>query len=1187
MDLDLIENVIMLIAAITGLLLTLYKYLKIPKRGWFYISVFFMMHFLSDYYWTIYTLVIGDNPDVSAFMAYFGWNVGYAVLLVAVLNMRLPEVKGYFHPLMLIPIPINFIQFLIYIPYGGLINNIWEGGLATAIACTCMQSLLYWYTHRKDGFSFPWTHGAGLLFITFEYGMWTSSCFDWPFLPFSMYYIFALCESVVLVLISRAISKDYENRGLLNYEKSALEAKLQRYLQIIVSSIVLFGSIGGYNVALLMKRAFPEGGGDKNIYGSIAITLFGISILLVSLIFIVIVMTAMKYKRDEDPAKHNSAIGKMRSRFDFAFTILITLGLMIFSVIYTSRLFYSVSVDGLIEDGESKAGSIATDLENYVGVARSVLWVTADTVELMVKNGLSNEEILDYIVRQTQNQSEQFDENFTGLYAYIDGEYMDGSGWIPPDDYNVEVRDWYKSAVDAKGETIIVSPYVDAQTHSVVLTICKLLDDGGKEGDYHKRQVVALDLVVNHVQEITDNINISGKGYGMVVGSDGMIISHHDHENNGQNIIDKYGEDLFNLISGADNASVEASFEGEAYTLFIHDVIGQWYVVIVVSDAELYKEVYSQLAVNIVVSLIIFVLISFFYYLSYKTEQINSIKVEELNRNRQKQEYEAQVLMLEKQSADEANKAKSRFLADMSHEIRTPINAILGMNEMVLRQARDKSIVNYSRNIRISGNNLLQIINSILDFSKIEDGKMEIIPVPYSLGKEIIYLESSIRERAEGKGLEFIVDVDPSLPKMLYGDDARVNQIIMNLLTNAVKYTHEGSVRFSVSSRKIEGDNILLYVEVRDTGIGIKESDMGKLFESFERLDQVKNRNIEGTGLGMPITTSLLKLMGSELKVESVYGEGSVFSFELWQKIEDAAPLGDYTTAVVDVAEDFEEEDYLYAPDARILVVDDTRMNLLVVTSLLERTGIAIDTAISGKDAIALADKNRYDLIILDQRMPVMDGTQTLAAIRSLENHMNLETPVVCFTADAIRGAKERILADGFQDYLSKPVKGIDLENMIRKYLPAEFIKSPPIIDENDEAVIEFARSTSMVEKLSEAGCDTENAMDFCGGEEEFYREILEDYLNSADERKEKIAEAYKAKDWKNYSIYIHALKSSSRTIGFNRLSEFAKELEAAATANDEDEINRQHDTVMAMFDEVLAVIHDCCYDDAASDKLR
>ena len=1171
MDFDLFENVIMLLAAIMGLLLTLYKYFVVPKRGWLYLAVFFLMHLLSDYYWTIYTLVMGENPDVSAQMAYFGWNVGYVFLFLVVIHMRQPEVKGYFHPLMILPVPINIFQFFIYIQYGGLFNNIYEGCTATLISCACLQSVLYYVNHRKEGLHFPWTHLLVLLFITSEYGMWTSSCYGWENDALNPYYYFAIMDSVLLIFFSAAVGNDYRNRNLIFHEKNDTELRLQLYFQIIVSSIVLFGCIGGYNVAHLMKRAVPADNTDPHAYDVIASTLFGISILLVVLVLIVIVMIAMRYKIVDFSLPIN--LYTKWSRFNLFFTIMITFCLMIFSIIYTSRLFYSVSVEGLMEDGKSKVTSVANNLENYLGVARSVLWVTADTVDLMVKNGVSQEEISSYITAQTMNQSEQFDENFTGLYAYINGEYIDGSGWNPPAEYNVEVRDWYRAAVDAKGETIIVSPYVDAQTHSVVVTICKLLDDGGKEGDYHHRQVVALDLVVNHIQDVTDEISIADKGYGMVLNKDGMIISHYNHELNGENMIDIYGEDVFSSIINAKSRTLDATLDCEKCTLFAKEVIGQWIVVIAVSDFELFKEVYSQLVVNIIVSLIVFIFISFFYYLSYKSEQINNQRMEELNANRQKQEYEARVLKLEKQAADEANSAKSRFLAYMSHEIRTPIHAILGMNEMVMRVAKDDTLREYSKNIMISGKNLLQIINSILDFSKIEDGKMDIVPASYDLSNVILYLVNSIRDIAKEKHLDFIVNVEPSLPRTLYGDDARINQIIMNLLTNAVKYTHEGSVTLTFKYLKKDADRALIHVEVQDTGIGIKESDMEKLYESFERLDKEKNRNIEGTGLGISITTSLLKLMGSELKVESTYGKGSVFYFDLWQKIEDEAPIGDYRTAETELTED-DSSDYLYAPDAHILVVDDTSMNLHVVTGLLERTAIKIDTAISGKEALDLATANNYDIILLDQKMPVMDGPQTLAAIRSDENGPNKETPVICLTADAVHGTRERLLSEGFNDYMSKPIDGRTLEQTLRKYLSADLVKKPPVTEEESSQPADTAGPVSFVSKLADAGFDTENGIKNCI-DVNLYQKILEDYIREAQDRRAKICEAYDAGNWKNYSIYMHALKSTSRTIGAVELAEIAFTLERAGADSETDIIYREHDRTMDLFEKTVDILRD------------
>ena len=299
--------------------------------------------------------------------------------------------------------------------------------------------------------------------------------------------------------------------------------------------------------------------------------------------------------------------------------------------------------------------------------------------------------------------------------------------------------------------------------------------------------------------------------------------------------------------------------------------------------------------------------------------------------SRQEQEYHQEVLRLEKQAADEASEAKSRFLADMSHEIRTPINTIIGMNEMILRETDNRDIIGYSRNIKQSGNSLLQLINGILDFSKIEDGKMEIVPVRYSFASQISYLVNSISDRAAAKNLDLNTNLDSGIPSELFGDDARINQVLMNLLTNAVKYTEKGSVTLSVSQVTRREERIQLCYEVMDTGIGIKEEELPRLFESFERLDTVRNRNIEGTGLGMTITGRLLELMGSSLKVKSTYGKGSTFSFELWQKIENPEPVGDFREALNDTSPDDTYHESFHDVDTRILVVDDTKLNIFVV----------------------------------------------------------------------------------------------------------------------------------------------------------------------------------------------------------------------------------------------------------------
>ncbi|MBQ2580838.1 MAG: histidine kinase, partial [Ruminococcus sp.] len=318
-------------------------------------------------------------------------------------------------------------------------------------------------------------------------------------------------------------------------------------------------------------------------------------------------------------------------------------------------------------------------------------------------------------------------------------------------------------------------------------------------------------------------------------------------------------------ITSPDKDRFEISFDDKKSTVFTEAITDQWYLVITVDTDDLFKDVYRQLAVNISINTIVFVLIALFYYIAYRNQQRSSRETEALKISEQQQAYEAQILRLEKAAADSSNKAKGDFLAQMSHEIRTPINAVLGMNEMILRESTDENILEYAENIQTASKTLLTLVNSILDFSKIEDGKMEIIPVKYDTISLINNLVNSVAERAKDKGLELKVIADPQLPRCLIGDDVRVTQVIGNLLTNAVKYTEKGSVTLEIKFKKSSENDTSLWVSVRDTGIGIREEDLERMFESFTRLDTVRNRNIEGTGLGMAIVTKLLDLMGSKL----------------------------------------------------------------------------------------------------------------------------------------------------------------------------------------------------------------------------------------------------------------------------------------------------------------------------------
>ncbi|MCR5683973.1 MAG: response regulator, partial [Lachnospiraceae bacterium] len=509
--------------------------------------------------------------------------------------------------------------------------------------------------------------------------------------------------------------------------------------------------------------------------------------------------------------------------------------------------------------------------------------------------------------------------------------------------------------------------------------------------------------------------------------------------------------------------------------------------------------------------------------------------------------------------ANQANEAKSNFLSTMSHDIRTPMNAILGLNEMVLRDSGDENIRMYSESIKTAGNTLLGIINGILDFSKIEAGKMEIINVDYSFASLLNDLVNMVQKKAEDKGLAFNLNIDRNIPMILNGDEIRIKQIIINILSNAVKYTKQGEITFSAHARKPEDkpDSIILEFSVADTGIGIKPEDLDRLFIAFERIEEKRNRNIEGTGLGMTIVQRLLDMMDSHLDVHSEYGKGSVFSFELEQKVVKWDPIGDFEEVFRhSVSERTGYHAKFTAHDARVLVVDDMPVNLTVFVNLLKRTGLNIDTAESGDEGISLYTDRHYDVIFLDHMMPDKDGIETLREMKELKNTPNTETPVICLTANAISGMREMYTNVGFDDYLTKPIDAERLEMMLLQYLPGEKVTIASDNDDNDDN--DDTRNNTDDNELPDflyglKELNLDSGLDYCGDAEDYIM-ALETYLGSAAKKAEEIEKYWEARDIKNTTVKVHGLKSSSRAIGALDLGEFAARLEEAGN-NDDSEI--------------------------------
>ncbi|MCR4926361.1 MAG: response regulator [Lachnospiraceae bacterium] len=517
-----------------------------------------------------------------------------------------------------------------------------------------------------------------------------------------------------------------------------------------------------------------------------------------------------------------------------------------------------------------------------------------------------------------------------------------------------------------------------------------------------------------------------------------------------------------------------------------------------------------------------------------------------------------------------ANRAKSQFLANMSHEIRTPINGIMGMNTMLLDELNDGNISEARQcavNINSASQTLLSIINDILDISKIESNKMELIPVKYELFSVLNDCYNMTMPRAEKKGLRFIMDVDPKIPAVLYGDEVHFRQIINNYLSNAVKYTHTGQVLLRIRELARKDDTVTLSIEVEDTGIGIKESDIGKLFNNFVRLDEEHNRSIEGTGLGLSLTDKLVKLMGGEITVRSEYGKGSVFGVILTQKISDCAPIGDFTARYNEFATRKKEEiSFIDLHGASVLVVDDVEMNIQVVKGMLKRNHADIDTACSGKECLEKIAQKHYDIIFLDHMMPEMDGLETFEQMKK-SRHENNDTPVIVLTANAVVGAKEMYLEKGFADYLSKPIRREELMDMLSAYLPKKFTDAEPAGNtKKSEVRAESNDKAGLAERFPML--DTKLGMGHCMNDEEFYLEIIETYIDS-DKRKE-ITKAYETGNMADYETYVHALKSTSLTIGAVTLSEHAKALEYAARDGNYGYIKDNHEAVIKEYGDLL-----------------
>ncbi|MDR1515345.1 MAG: response regulator [Synergistaceae bacterium] len=703
--------------------------------------------------------------------------------------------------------------------------------------------------------------------------------------------------------------------------------------------------------------------------------------------------------------------------------------IFVFAAFFVVVLASYLSISGIVRRhiAENVEDSILTAQANInVGLSEAEVALTGLTyaVQDMLDRGEPLDAVLSFMTGTTDWMRRRSDESlgFNGVYGFIQGKLIDGMGLNPGEDYIPQRRPWYEASVrGGKDAVSFTEPYADTKTGEMVITAVKNIISAS--GDHYG--VMALDIDLSWFRKYVNSFRRSGGGYGMITNQYLVVVGHPNEKNLGRPLREiggDYGTVYNQLMTKRAVSSERLRDETGAFVIVsFRQMSNGWYVGVIVPIRSYFRDVYYTAGILSLIGTVMM------FALCYILLRISAARIR----------------------SDEANRSKSSFLATMSHEIRTPLNAILGLSEIWLQRELPREAHSDLEKIYASGSGLLNIINDILDISKIEAGGFEIVPVDYSIAALIENVANLNMTRIGSKNISFELSIDETMPSRLYGDELRLKQVLNNMLSNAFKYTREGSVSFEIAWRK-KTESVVLAFTVRDTGIGIKREDMDKLFSKYQQLDTRANKNIEGTGLGLSITKNLIELMGGTIAVESDYGVGSVFCVELEQEIRDDAPIGAKTA---DSLRHFRPTGQLisrgknlvrsHMPYGRVLVVDDVMINLDVVEGLLIPYGLSVDCVTSGREAIEKIrsagigqDREKYDMVFMDHMMPEMDGIEATRIIRNdIDSEYAKTVPIVALTANALSGSDEMFLAAGFNDFLPKPIDIMRLDIVLNKWV--------------------------------------------------------------------------------------------------------------------------------------------------------